>query len=122
GGRTALQAAAGKGNIELVQILVDAGADVNIPPANERGYTALQAAAIGGYVRIAQLLLNTKADVNAASAIIRGRTALEGAAEHGRIDMLQLLLNAGVAPKQFKSARELAARYGHDAVCKVLET
>jgi hypothetical protein len=30
--------------------------------------------------------------------------------------------NAGVDTKQCESARELAATYGHDAVCKLLES
>ncbi|KAF1828260.1 hypothetical protein BDW02DRAFT_652163, partial [Decorospora gaudefroyi] len=44
-GRTALQYVAGRANIELAQILLDAKADVNASPADAHGRTALQAAA-----------------------------------------------------------------------------
>ncbi len=122
-GRTALQAAAERGNIELVQILFSAGADINAPPSHERGITAIQAAAIKGYIRIAQLLLDAGADVNAAPAVREGRTALEGAAEHGRIDMLQFLINSGAHTdgSHCERALELAAEYGHDTVCALLQ-
>jgi ankyrin repeat protein len=60
--------------------------------------------------------------VNAAPAIEEGRTALEGAAEHGRIDLLQLLINAGADTNSSQCTRalKLAATYGHDAVCRLL--
>jgi ankyrin repeat protein len=83
-----LQAAVENGNIQLVEILLNAGGEVNAPPSQKYGITAIQAAVIRGHIRVAQLLLNAGADVNAAPAIWEGRTALEGAAEHGRIDLL----------------------------------
>ncbi|KAH8901754.1 ankyrin [Thozetella sp. PMI_491] len=121
-GRTALQAAAGMGNIDLIEILLEVGADANAPPAPRRGVTALQAAAIKGYIRVAQLLLDAGADVNAAPAAKEGRTALQGAAEHGRIDMLQLLINAGadIYSSGYDRAIELATEYGHSAACTLL--
>jgi ankyrin repeat protein len=48
-GRTALQAAAEGGHVDVVLMLLQAKADVNAAPAPERGRTALQAAAEGGY-------------------------------------------------------------------------
>lgn len=64
-GRTSLQAAAEVGNVDLVQHLLLAGAQVNTPAAQDNGVTALQAAAIKGYLRIAQILLERGADVDA---------------------------------------------------------
>lgn len=95
GGRTPLQCAVEVANLDVIDILLKAGADVNERPAPDSGATALQLAAIKGYMGIAKLLLGRGADVNAARASRRGRTALEGAAEHGRIDMIVLLLHHG---------------------------
>jgi ankyrin repeat protein len=120
------QAAAEKGNIELVQFLLAAGADVNALPSYCAGATALQVSAIKGYIGIAIILLDAGADVNAQAALKYGRTALEGAAEHGRIDMVQLLLNAGAelsgsGDAQYRKALELASNYGHNTVKKLIE-
>jgi ankyrin repeat protein len=125
-GRTALQAAAEKGNIEMVQLLLDACADVNAPPAYRAWVTALQVSAIKGYLGIAIILLDNGADVNAQASSESGRTALAGAAEHGRIDMVKLLLNASVEldgseNAQYREALQLASEYGHNAVRKLIK-
>ncbi|KAF2135463.1 uncharacterized protein K452DRAFT_239329 [Aplosporella prunicola CBS 121167] len=125
--RTALQQAAESGNVDIVNRLLQAGADVNQAPADWAGVTALQAAAIGGFLGIASKLLELGADVNACGAENDGRTALEGAAEHGRIDMVQLLLNAGAdvsgtpfGTKQYENAVKFAKEQGYDAVARLL--
>lgn len=125
--RTALQAAAEIGSLELMLLLLRAGAEVNAPPAAYSGVTALQAAAIGGYVGVANALLNRGAEVNAAPAPSNGRTALEGAAEYGRIDMLQLLIDAGATvtgdgQAQYDRAVELASKNGHNAARNLLNS
>jgi len=124
---TALQTACRDGSLELCELLLEYGADVNSPPAKEFGATALQFAAIGGYVGIAHLLLDKGADVNAAPAECEGRTALEGAAEHGRIDMVQLLKNAGAdiseaGQGQYERALQRASRNGHSALKALLRS
>ncbi|KAI4210471.1 MAG: hypothetical protein LQ351_006697 [Letrouitia transgressa] len=98
-GRTALQAAASVGSVDLVEQLLLRGADVNTPAADVNGVTALQAAAIKGYLRIAQILLEHGADIDAEAGIKNGRTAIEGAAEFGRIDMVKFLLDNYQGPK-----------------------
>ncbi|KAH6699077.1 ankyrin repeat-containing domain protein [Leptodontidium sp. MPI-SDFR-AT-0119] len=124
---TALQIAARDGCKELVDILLENGADTNSLPAENLGATALQFAAIRGFLGIAYLLLQNGADVNAAASAIKGRTALEGAAEHGRIDMAQLLLNAGASVHgagqvQYERALSLASKNGHYATRQMLES
>ncbi len=64
---------------DLVQLLLDAGADVNVPPTRLCGRTALQAACEEGNFQLAQLLLNAGADVNAPPAEAYGIIALQEA-------------------------------------------
>lgn len=93
--KTALQHAVEKENMELVTILVRAGADVNAPASMDSGATALQIASIRGSVLMMQYLLDQGADPYAGPAAKHGRTALQGAVEHGRKDALELLLAHG---------------------------
>ncbi|KAJ7179719.1 ankyrin repeat-containing domain protein [Mycena filopes] len=60
---SALQAAAWNGNKEVVQLLIDHGADVNAE-GGEYG-NAVQAAALHGHKEVVQLLIDHRADVNA---------------------------------------------------------
>ena len=124
--RTPLQRAAEIGNLQIVELLIDHGADVHALPAWSGGGTALQLAAIGGYIPLVCRLINFGADVNAPGAKVHGRTALEGAAEHGRVDMVQVLLNAGAgAPgsdqRQVQNAKELAKEKGWPYIADLIE-
>ncbi|KAL2850240.1 ankyrin repeat-containing domain protein [Aspergillus pseudoustus] len=127
-GRTALQHAVENGDMELITLLLNHGADVNGAPAEIAGATALQLAAIKGYLGIARKLINLHANVNAPAAEDEGRTALEGAAEYGRIDMLQLLLDEGAlvvgefGEHQYAEAVFLARGNGHYAAARLLES
>ncbi|KAK5661136.1 hypothetical protein OQA88_11026 [Cercophora sp. LCS_1] len=123
--RTALEIASETGNIEMLEMLLEHGAEVNTPAEYVRGATALQLAAIKGHIKIAEMLVDVGADVNAPGAEINGRTALEGAAEHGRIDMLHWLLQWGARTtgdgrKQVERAIQLARAEGHNAVANYL--
>lgn len=123
--RTPLQLAVDLGNMEIFNVLLDHGADINAPPAFDGGATALQIAAIHGYVGIAQRLLDLGADVNQGPAPKNGRTALMGAAEHGRIDMLHLLFDRGAlvvgeGKCYYYEALELAESNGHYAAANLL--
>ncbi|CZR60330.1 uncharacterized protein PAC_10226 [Phialocephala subalpina] len=123
---TALQIACRDGHKDVVDLLLEYGADVNAAPAKECGATALQYAAIRGYLGIAFALLENGANVNAPRAEDDGRTALEGAAEHGRIDMVRMLLNSGArvhgaGQEQYERALYIARRNGHLALSRMLE-
>ncbi|SDA01349.1 BZ3500_MvSof-1268-A1-R1_Chr10-1g02596 [Microbotryum saponariae] len=61
-GNTALISASATGNLELVSLLVGAGADVTA--ANDKGATALYYAASKGHVSIGRLLISKGADIN----------------------------------------------------------
>ena len=123
-GRTALQAAAEGGHLEVVEKLLEAKADVNAAVRWD-GRTALQAAAEGGHLEVVEKLLEAKADVNAATRW-DGRTALQAAAERGHLEVAEKLLEAmaninaaaaswGGRTAQRKSPRrKLVARFSQD--------
>jgi ankyrin repeat protein len=124
--RTPLQEAVENGFTNTMALLIDAGADINAPPASFRGATALQLAAIKGSMNIARSLLDRGADVNAPPAKLKGRTALEGASEYGKLDMVQLLLGKGVKVDgamriHYIRAVAYAKKQGHLALAKLLK-
>ncbi len=61
---TALQTAAGKGHKEIVELLLDRGANVDVNSKGVYYGTVLQAAAGEGYKEIVELLLDRGVDVN----------------------------------------------------------
>ncbi|KAK2882643.1 hypothetical protein FQN49_000155 [Arthroderma sp. PD_2] len=100
GGRTALQAASescSPSSLEIMRLLLFAGANSNEPPAAKRGITALQGAAAAGNVAKAELLLAANARVELCSAQY-GCTALHKAIEGCHSDMVTLLLQNGATP------------------------
>lgn len=125
--RTPVQIAAGRGNIALLERLVNLGADINAAPTTKYfGATALQAASIKGYFGLVRRILELGADPNAPGSEVGGRTALEGAAEHGRLDVVQLILNSGVETsgsgrRQYVRAIAFARKEGHHTVATLLE-
>ena len=85
----ALQAASFRGHEKIVQILLDAGADVNL---KEQYGIGLQEASKNGHENVVQILLDAGADVNN-----RGRydSALQAASASGHEKIVQILLDAG---------------------------
>jgi ankyrin repeat protein len=138
-GMTPLTAAAHNGNLDMVQCLLDLGADVD--KKDEAGDTALHNAAANGELAIVQCLVDVGADVSegfltAANiedfAIVRylaehgadvnrghelgGDTALIVAAQSGKLDMVRCLLELSASPEVANSDGETAlltsARFG----------
>ncbi|CAK9099458.1 unnamed protein product [Durusdinium trenchii] len=79
--------AAERGHLEVVRLLLEAGANQNAARAN--GTTALKDAARNGHLEVVRLLLEAGADKNAAQ--VNGTTALMAAAEHGHLEVVRLL-------------------------------
>jgi ankyrin repeat protein len=96
-GLSELASAVTTGDLAIVQELLDAGANVNSPPAEVGGRTALQAAAdlYSAKIEMVQLLLQRRADVNALPACRYGITALGAAAKGGLFQVALILLKAG---------------------------
>jgi hypothetical protein len=61
---TALQVAAKEGDIQLVRLLIDRGADINAPLFSVNGRTSVQAAAISHSMEKIRLLCDHGADIN----------------------------------------------------------
>eukprot|EP00439_Symbiodinium_sp_Y106_P029637 s2535_g3.t1 len=94
-GGTPLMMASGRGHIELVRLLLAAGAEKD--PVNvDSGNTALMNASEHGRVDVVHLLLEARADVNVKDPCgCSGHTASILAAMQPHVKVLQLLLEAG---------------------------
>ena len=92
---TALMAAAGTGDLDAVQCLLEHGADVKAKTPT--GFTALIAAALSGNAKIVEVLLERGADPNAVCTLERGilQTPAGVAASMGHADCLRLLMAKG---------------------------
>ena len=90
----ALEAAAHKGNKDVVEILIDAGANINFQGKSYGGYgSALLAAAREGYLDIVQALLKAGADPNAQGRFLGN--PLQAAVQSGSESLVRVLLTAG---------------------------
>ena len=92
---TSLMIACRKGNIDVINVLLNAGADTDI--ADAYGYTWLHFAVEGGCSKqVLHAILGHGADVNATNKY--NETALKTACEKGNEDIINVLLNAGADP------------------------
>lgn len=122
-GWTPLHVAAFFGHSEVVNALLDRGADVNARSTNSMKNTPLHAAAAGGNIELVRLLLERGADANASQE--GGWTALHSAAQSGNREMVELLLAHGAhvnsRAENNQAALDLALTRGHQAIARLLE-
>ena len=120
-GVTALYIACEDGNVELAKLLINRGADVNLPVSWQR--TPLYAANKGGYADIVKLLLNNGANPN---QLAKSQTPLHVAAENGCLQCVIDLVDAGAEVNALTSNGSppihLAKLSGHDDVVAYLHS
>jgi ankyrin repeat protein len=84
---TPLHAAVAGGHVDVSLLLIEAGADVNVPDAG--GHTPFHIAAEGGYLPVARALLARGADAHAVDA--EDRTPLARAVARGHTEIVDLI-------------------------------
>ena len=90
-----MEAAAGAGRLDVVNLLLEHGADVNLRSSSFNGAAsgALPAAADGNHRYIVQALIDKEADVNTGAGSV-----LRTAVSFGGQDIVKILLEAGADP------------------------
>ena len=118
---TPLMVASVYGRLELMRVLLAAGAKVN--QANVDGGTALMTASVRGQVEAIRVLLAAGAQVNQADA--DGLNALILASQFGRVQAFTALLAAGADPRLVAtngaSALGVAQNNKHTTIVSLLQ-
>lgn len=120
---SALQAASARGHLEVIEMLIEAGVDINAKFNTYGIYgSVLQAASAGGHLEVMRLLLKNGADINMASG--RGGNALWVACRDGKTEAIRLLLENG-ADINMASGREgnalcIASEYNKTEIVQLL--
>ena len=122
-GETLLMDAASRNLKESVQILLNAGAEIDAR-AKATGNSALIFAAIEGHTNIVQMLLDQNADIEVRNN--NGESALMLAAARGRTDVVRFLLQRGadmsVEDKFKNTALHNAEKHGGPEVTQLLRS
>lgn len=95
-GSTIMGQAAWEGHTHVVQVLLDAGADIHKATGLKK--TPLHLAAEGGHINVVKLLLDKGAGPNVADC--HGETPLHAAAMNGQRHVMKILLNRGADPNK----------------------
>ncbi|KAJ6161291.1 hypothetical protein N7470_004687 [Penicillium chermesinum] len=113
---SALHAACIRGHSNVVQVLVDRGADIE----GEHFESALQAACAGGHSNIVQILLDRGADIEGEHF----KSALQAAITGGHFNIVQILVDRGadnnIQGGFYGSALHAACIRGHSDIVQLL--
>lgn len=91
-------------NSQVVQLLIDAGADVNARFTGPHTETPLHWAASSDDVDVIDVLLDNGADIEAPGAVIAGGTPLADATAFGQWNAARRLIERGARSNMFESA------------------
>lgn len=118
-GKTALLRAVERGDVEVVRLLLDAGAD---PDLKSGGYTPLGRAALLGHGQVAERLLKAGANPDLKSS--DGNTPLTAAASMNRVGVIQALLASDADPTLYnrlgRTPLSIAALEGFDELVRLM--
>lgn len=122
-GFTALHLACFFGQLEAVQLLLEAGAEPNKTAANAMQVAPLHSAAANGDLALVTTLLQHGANPDAAQQ--GGWTALHSAAKHGNLPLVEALLQHGADPslaaEDGSTALSFAREEGHKEIVALLQ-
>lgn len=116
---TALMAASKNNHMQIVQILTDKGAKLDLQ--NKDGKTALILASVYGYTQLAKLIINKGANLDMQTKY--GKTALIYASQYGHTKIVQMLIkdaNLDLQDNKGKSACYYSLVNKHDKITKML--
>ena len=117
GGQSVLHLASRDGTIEVAQVLVTAGAEID--RRNKNGETPIMLAALGGHRSMVEFLLSKEAQINQP-----GWTALLYAATSGHISIVKILIENHAyidsSPSNGLTPLMMATRGGHIDTVKLL--
>jgi len=120
-GRTPLFVATQKGQLEVVRLLLDAGA--NVDKADSDGWTPLQIASQKGHLDIVRVLVEEGADKDKVDSW--GRTPLSVASQNGHLEIVRLLVDAGADKDKANSwgstPLDIAKKEGYTDIINYLE-
>lgn len=106
----------------VVSLLLQAGANPNIPSQNAFAVAPIHSATAANSLSLVELLIAAGADVNVVQQ--NGFTPLHAAAQHGNLTMVQVLLAAGAdvtaCSTHGKSAADYARESNHETVSAYL--
>lgn len=109
-----------KGHLEIVELLLSKGADINAQ--DKDGYTSLLCATMKGNEEIARLLVSKKADMNLMNK--HGETALIFAINRKHFNIAELLIESGsdvnIKDKDGDTALINAIHFGHIELVNLL--
>jgi ankyrin repeat protein len=122
-GETALMIASYRGDVDMVRLLVKAGADVNFVKQGESDEeTALMIASAQGHLGVVRTLVEAGAVVDQRTQE-SDETALMMAADRGHLDVFRFLLSRGANPNKksffLKNAWSYAENSAHDAILRL---
>ena len=122
-GFTALGLAAYFSNEEIARLLIEKGADVNMPANNGYNVFPIHSAVASGNINITKMLINAGANVNVMQQA--GFTPLHAAAQQGNIDLIILLLEneaaVDVRMEGGKLPADLAMENGFNEIAEILK-